>query len=62
MYEVVISVNESLRVNIMYACVTRLLFLIKHLYSINVWFGEDKRTNFIKIEVQKRSDYVSKFY
>ena len=46
----------------MYVCVTRLLFLIKHLYSINVWFGEDQRTNIIKIEVQKRSDYVSKFY
>lgn len=33
-----------------------------YLYLIGVWFSEDQRTNMIKTHVQKRFDYVFKFY
>ena len=47
---------------IRYLGAIQLLFLFGHLYLIGVYFGKDKRTNFIKIHVQKRSDYILKFY
>ena len=36
-----------------YACVLRLLFLIKDLYLIGVWLGEVQRTNILKTYVYR---------
>ena len=38
-----------------------LVFLIKPLYWIGMWFGEHQRANIIKMHVLKRLDYVSKY-
>ena len=35
---------------------------IGQLCLIGVWLGEDQRTNTMNSHVQKRSDYVFKFY
>ena len=38
-----------------------LVFLIRPLYFIGIWFSEDKRAHIIKIHVSKRLDYVFKY-
>ena len=45
-----------------YVGVIWLLFLLEHLYLIDVWLDKDHRTNTIKTHVYKRLDYVFKFY
>ena len=34
-----------------YACLIQFIFLIRHLYLIGVWLGEDQETNTIKTHV-----------
>ena len=43
-----------------YAGVIWLLFLIWHLYLIDVWLGENQRTP-LQIYIEKRLDYIFKF-
>ena len=51
---------ESKHLNdIRYLSVIWLRFLIGHLNLINVWLGEDQRTNIIKTHPSKRLDYYA---
>lgn len=49
-------------ISLRYTDFIQLIYLIRHLYLIGAWLGEDHRPNTIKTRVEKRLHYVFKFY
>jgi hypothetical protein len=54
--------NVRFTFSVRYVGVIQLLFSIRPLDLIGMWFSEDQRANTIKTHVQKRLDYLFKYY